>query len=187
MSVIASKPSKATTMARVQAFIAGTQKHFPNESFKLGNTAYTTTTLIQALQSLEHALVALNAAHASVRDAGTALRGIQANVGPLMRDYKRYVLATFSTATQELADFGLPPLKARKPLNSDQRAAAKAKMKATRAARGTTSRKKKLAIKGDVTGVLVTPITDAGSSSPAPSAAPAETPSTTHAPTSASK
>ncbi len=45
-------------------------------------------------------------------------------------------------------------------------------MRATRTARGTTSKKQKLAVKGDVTGVLVTPITAAGPSSP-PTAAPA--------------
>jgi hypothetical protein len=172
-STTTSKPNKATALARVQALIAGTQKHFPNGSFTLGNTAYTTATLIQALKSLESAITTLNAAHASVSDAGTALRDVQSKVAPLMRDYRRFVLATFSTATQELADFGLQPPKARKPLDSQKRAIATAKAKATRTARGTTSKKQKLAVKGNVTGVTITPTTQ-----PAPSlshpAAPAE-------------
>ena len=46
-------------------------------------------------------------------------------------------------------------------------------MRATRLARGTTSKKQKLAVKGDVTGVIVTPVTHAGPS-PSPTAAPAE-------------
>jgi hypothetical protein len=185
MSNTTSKPNKATALTRVQAIIAGTQKHFPASTFTLGNTAYTTATLIQALQSLENALAALAAAHVSVKDAGTALRDIQAKVGPLMRDYRRFVLAAFSTAAQELADFGLPPPKARKPLSSEKRAAATAKLRGTRKARGTTSKKQKLAVKGDVTGVTVTPITQPTASST--SAAPAETTSTTHAPGGASK
>jgi hypothetical protein len=185
-NTITSTPNKATALARVQALMAGTQKHFPNGSFTLGNTAYTTDTLVQALQGLEHALIVLNAAHASVKDAGVALRSIEAKVGPLMRDYKRFVLATFSTATQQLADFGMQPPKARKPIDSQKRAAATAKMRATRTARGTTSRKKKLAVKGDVTGVLVTPITHAGSAS-SPTAAPAGPAPTTTASGGATK
>jgi hypothetical protein len=185
MSTNTSTPNKATALALVQALIAGTEMHFPNGSFTLGNTAYTTATLIQALKSLENAFVVLNGAHTSVKDAGTALRDIETKVAPLIRDYKRFVLATFSTATQELADFGLPPPKARKPMTSETRVVATAKLRATRTARGTTSKKKKLAVKGDVTGVTVTPITTAAAAST--SAAPAETTSTVHAPSVTTK
>jgi hypothetical protein len=143
MSTTSSRPTKASALAQVQALIAGTQKHFPSGSFTLGNAPYTTATLIQALQSLTNAFTALAAAHVQVKDAGLTLQGVQANVGPVIRDYKRYLLASFSTAPQTLADFGMQPPKARKPLNSDQRAAAKAKVTATRAARGTTSKKQK--------------------------------------------
>jgi hypothetical protein len=171
MSSITSKPNKAVALAQVQALVAGTLKHFPNGSFTLGNTAYTTATLVQALQSLEQALGTINAAQTSAKDAVTALHGVEATVGPLMRDYKRFVLAAFSTATQQLADFGLQAPKARKPLSSEKRVAATAKLKATRLARGTTSRKQKLAVKGNVTGVVVTTVTNAPASSPAASPA----------------
>jgi hypothetical protein len=185
MSTNTSRPNKATALARVQALIAGTEMHFPNGSFTLGNAAYTTATLIQALKSLENAIAVLNGAHTSVKDAGTALRDIETKVGPLMRDYKRFVLAAFSTSTQQLADFGLPPPKTRMPMTSETRAVATAKLRSTRKARGTTSRKKKLAVKGDVTGVTVTPITTAAATST--SAAPAETSSTVHAPSGTAK
>jgi len=153
-----SKPNKTTALVRVQALIAGTQKHFPASSFTLGNTAYTTATLVQALQSLESALQALSAAHASLKNAGLALNAIEAKVSPIIQDYRRYVMSAFSTAPQELADFGLQPPKARKPLSSDKRAAATAKLRSTRAARGTTSKKQKAAVKGNVTGVDITPV-----------------------------
>jgi hypothetical protein len=185
MSTNTSRPNKATALARVQALIAGTEMHFPNGSFTLGNAAYTTATLISALKRLESAIVVLNVAHAGVKDAGTALRDIDTKVAPLIRDYKRFVFATFSTATQTLADFGLPPPKARKPMTVQTRAVATAKMRATRTAPGTTSKKKKLAVKGDVTGVTVTPITHAAAAST--SAAPAETTSTAHAPSGTAK
>ena len=70
-----------------------------------------------------------------------------------------FVRGTFGESPEVLADFGLLPKKVRKPLTVEQLAAAKAKRAATRKARGTTSKKQKLAVKGDVTGVVVTPIT----------------------------
>jgi hypothetical protein len=178
-----SKTTKAAALARVQALIAGTLKHFPNGSFTLGNAAYTTASLVQLLQSLVDAFTSLNTAQLSAKDAKLALTGIEAHVDPTVRAYERFVLAAFSNATQELADFGMQPPKARKPLDSQQRAAAAAKVRATRKARGTTSRKQKLAVKGDVTGVIVTPVTTPAS----PAAQPAPIASNVPAPGNVAK
>ncbi len=46
-----------------------------------------------------------------------------------------------------------------KPLSAEARAAATAKARATRKARGTTGKKQKSSITGDVTGVTITPVT----------------------------
>ena len=63
----------------------------------------------------------------------------------------------FSTSPDVLADFGINP-KARTPLTVEAKAAAVAKRTATRAARHTMGSRQKEGIKGDVTGVVVTPI-----------------------------
>ena len=172
------KPTKAAALARVQALIAGTLKHFPSGSFTLGNAAFTTATLVQLLQSLVDAFTSLNATQLSAKDAELSLKGIETHVNPVVRAYERYVLAAFSNAPQQLADFGMQPPKARKPMDSQQRAAAAAKARATRKARGTTSKKQKLAVKGDVTGVIVTPVTNPASppAQPAPVASNVPTP-----------
>jgi len=166
MSITTSKQNKATALASVQALITGTQKHFPSGQFTLGNVSYTTVTLVQALQGLADAFTALDAAHASVKDGVAALRASETKVLPLIREYTSFLRATFSNATAQLGDFGLLAPKARQPLSTEKRAAATAKMRATRTARGTTSKKQKLGVKGDVTGVVVTPITAPGPSSP---------------------
>ena len=144
------KPTKAAALAHVTALIAGTQKHTPNGSFTLGNVTYTTASLAGLLQELVAALTALNAAQAGSRDAITALRGVDAKVGPVLRAYKRYLLATYGTATQTLADYGLEPAKARTPLTSAAQVTAALKAKATRTARGTRGPKQKALIKGTV-------------------------------------
>jgi hypothetical protein len=167
-----SKPTKADALAHVQALIAGTTKHFPTGSFTIGNTTYTSASLIPVLQGLANAMLARNAAETGAKDALTAEQTAQAQIGPILRAYQRLVLAAFANATQTLADFGLKPPKVRTPLTAQQLAVRAAKAKATRAARGTTSKKKKLAIKGDVTGVVVTPVTAPTAASPAAPASP---------------
>jgi len=166
MSTITSAKNKATALTNVQALITGTEKHFPNGQFTLGNTAYTTATLVQTLQSLADAITALDTAHSAVKDGVAALRAMETKVDPVIRAYVTFLRATFSTATAQLGDFGLQALKARQPLPTEKRAAATAKLRATRTARGTTSKKQKLAVKGDVTGVTVTPITTPSPASP---------------------
>ena len=180
-----SSNSKTNVLTRVQALIAGTQKHFPSGQFTLGNVAYTTASLVQVLQNLADALTALNAAHASVTDGVAALATQKANVDPVIRAYVAFIRGTFSNATVQLGDFGLQPHKAAPPLDTEKRAAATAKLRATRTARGTTSKKQKLAVKGDVTGVIVTPITHPAPASPP--AAPAGAASTATAPAAATK
>jgi hypothetical protein len=100
MTNIATRPTKAAALAQVQALAAGTQKHFPNGSFTFGNATHTTADVIQALQKLENAIAAVNAAQSSAKDAVLAMRSVEATVGPLIRDYKRFVLFTFGSTAQ---------------------------------------------------------------------------------------
>jgi hypothetical protein len=159
MSGTKSSSTKAATLAHVQALIAGTQKHFPNGSFMLGKAQFTTATLVTLFQSMADAIVALSNAHASVKAAVLALKANEAQVGPVLRAYVSYVRSALGNAAQDLVDFGLEPPKVRAPLDSEKRAAATAKLRATRSARGTLGKRKRLSVKGDVTGVNITPVT----------------------------
>jgi len=163
----------ATALAGVLALMAGTQKHFASGSFTLVGAPFTSAAVVQTLQSLADALSGVLAAHTGLKAALTALARVTATVSPVEQAYRRCVLAAFASNPQELADFGVPLPKQRAPRTSAQNAAAAAKAKATRAARGTTSKKQKLAVKGDVSGVNITPITTPAAPAPAPAAQPA--------------
>jgi hypothetical protein len=176
MSSTTSTKTKAAALAQVQAIIAGTTKHFPNGSFTIGSTVYTAASLIQVLQGLVSAMTARNAAQAGAKDALAAEQAAQTQVGPILLAYKRLVLAAFANTTQTLADFGLGPPRARTPSTTEQLAVRAAKARATRVARGTTSKKQKLAIKGQVTGVIVTPVTAPTAASPPAAPVPPVTP-----------
>lgn len=166
------KPNKAAALASLSSIIAGTQKHTPNGSLTFGNVTYAATTLVQTLQGLLDAMAAHDAAVAKAKDLLLALRDSDAKVGPVYRAYKRYLVATYGDAVQTLADYGLQPLKAKAPLSVEQKAAALAQLRATRKARGTTSKKQKAAIKGTVTEPATT--VENPPAAPAPATTPAK-------------
>jgi hypothetical protein len=145
------KPNKASALASVRALIAGTQKHTPTGSLTVGNASYAAESLIQILQSLADAMKAHDDAQAKAKDVLAALRDVTAKVGPVVRAYRRYVVAMYGTAVETLADYGLKPPKARAPRTREQKATAASKLRATRKARGTTSKKQKASIHGAVT------------------------------------
>jgi hypothetical protein len=149
--------TKAGTLAQLQGLIAGLQSQLPNESFTLGNTVFTTTSLVQLLQELIVAIQSVNTAQASARVAVSNMRATKAKVGPVIRDLTSTLVTRFGNASDILALFDMEPRKVPTPRTAETLAAAKAKAKATREARGTTSKKQKLTVKGNVAGVTVTP------------------------------
>jgi hypothetical protein len=127
---------------------------------------YTPAQITSALQTLVSLYAAVDTAK-SVWKAKLAAVAAQAPaLLSLMAALKSYVELTYSESPDVLADFGLPPKTVTTPLTTEQQAAAVAKRKATREARGTKGSKAKLEVKGNVTGVVVTPVTAATPAAP---------------------
>jgi hypothetical protein len=162
------KKSKTAESTLAESLAAGTQKHLSTmTSIMVGGS---TTTPAAA----EAQLTALSTLRNDVDAARTALRAKVATETaqlPALRAFLvafvAFVRGTFGNSPDILADFGLPPKKTKAPLTVEQKAAAAAKRKATREARGTTGKKAKLAVKGNVIGVVVTPVTSAPAATPA--------------------
>ncbi|HEY6461458.1 MAG TPA: hypothetical protein VIY73_14930 [Polyangiaceae bacterium] len=149
---------------------AGTQKHLSTISqLVVGSGTFTPAQVETQLQAFANLRFAVNAAEAAVKAALTD----EETQGPAMRAFFiafiAYVRSAFGNSPDVLADFGLNPKKAPAPLTVEQKAAAAAKRKATRQARGTRGPKAKLSVTGNVTGVIVTPVTAS------PAVGPAET------------
>jgi hypothetical protein len=160
----------------------GAQKHLSGlPQLVLGSGTFTPAQVVTQLQSFANLRNSVNTAKAAV----SAALEDEKSQGPSMRAFYTafiaYVRAAYGNSPDVLADFGLPPKKARKPLTAEQKAAAAAKRSSTRAARGTKGKRQKAAIKGDVTGLVMTPVT-AQPAAAAPAAAPSA-PSTTGATT----
>ncbi len=179
------KNGKGQVVIAAKQFIAGTAKHLTNTTpVAFMGGSFTADQITSKLQQLVDLRSDVDAAKATAKAKLTA----EATATPALRAFmsaaRSYVKVAFGTSPDVLADFGIYP-KARAPLTVEDKALAVAKNAATRAARHTMGSTQKKAIKGTVTGVLVTPITAATStvtpqSSPT---APATSVGTTAAPT----
>ena len=151
--------------------VAGAQKHLAN----IGQLVVEGSTVtpaeaeakLNALAKLRNDVDAARAAlKAALADEKAQLPGLR----EFFLAFVSFVRAGFGNSPDILVDFGLAPRKARKPLTVEQRAAAAAKRAATRAARGIIGKRKRADVKGDVTGVVVTPV----KAEPAQAAQPAQ-------------
>jgi hypothetical protein len=177
--------TKTAVTGLAQQLIAGTAKHLGSATnvTLLGRT-YTPADLTAQLQRVGSMHADVDAAKAATETKLAALKAGMTTIRPLMQALVAYVKATYGSQPDVLGDFGVHP-KAKKTLTAEEKAAAAAKRKATRVARGTKGSVQKKAIKGDVAGITVTPIktqvvvsatsaatgtTPAGGTTPAPTA-----------------
>jgi hypothetical protein len=163
-----SDPALATKL------IAGTNKHLTNlGQLTFASASFTAAQVTTQLQAIVQLRADVDAAKAVTQARLAALHAETPAQHAFLDAFVSFVKATFSKSPDVLADFGLAPKKARTPLTVDAKAAAAAKRAATRAARNTMGSKQRKAVKGDVTGVVVTPVkaapvaaTPAGPSAP---------------------
>jgi hypothetical protein len=167
MGMTKSKRQKGTQAALATNLAAGAQKRFPaGSSLSVGGVMLTLASIVTKLQGFAALRANVETARAALQ-AQLALESAQAIAMDAFIDaFVKIVRGSFGNQPDVLADFGLEPEKAATPLTVEEKAAAKAKAKATREARGTVGSKAKLKITGNVTGVTVTPVTTATPTQP---------------------
>jgi hypothetical protein len=172
--------NKSTQASRAEQLIAGTKQHFASAaSVAFAGGTYTPAQVEASLQTLVDLRGAVDAAKAATKAKVAAERAQAPSLRRFVSAYATFVKATFGDQPDVLAHFGMQPNKVRTPLTVEQKAAAAAKRKATRAARHTMGTKQKQDVVGNVTGVTVTAVTAPVAptqpvvTSPAPAPAPA--------------
>jgi len=162
--------SKTGVVTRAQSLIAGVNKHLSAmTSVTVAGQSLTPAQIVQSLQTLVDLRTAFLAAQASAKAKVSAETTQSPPLRALMSAFTAYVKASYLNSPEVLADFGLQT-KPRALLTTEAQAAANAKRASTRAARHTMGSQQRKAVKGDVTGVTVTPIV-ATHPTPAPSPA----------------
>ena len=167
--------NKTTEAALAKALSAGTQKHLSTMPQMI--VAGSTVTPAQAEAQLD-ALAALRDEVTAARTTLNSKVALEKAQIPALRTFLlafvAYVRGTFGNTPDILADFGLAPRKVPAARTPGKKTAAVAKAEATRAARGTMGPKAKLAVKGNVTGIVVTPVTSAPPAAHSVAAAPVQ-------------
>jgi type I site-specific restriction endonuclease len=166
-SSISAKSTKASVSALATQLIAGIQKHLANvTSFTVASAAYTPAEVTTALQQLVAIYGAVNAARSVVTAKLTEEKAQTPALRSTMAALMSYVKLTFGGSPEVLADFGLQPKKVATKLTTEKQVVAVARRASTRKARGTTGKRAKLAVKGNVVDVALTPIEAAPPATP---------------------
>lgn len=139
--------------------LAGFEKHLASAtSITLKSVVYTPAQITTALQALVALRAAVQAAQVAAKAKLTAETAQAPALVDLLVALVAYVKLSFSESPDVLADFGLVPRKVATPQTAAQKAAASVKRKATREARGITTKKAKKALTGNVVDVTMTPV-----------------------------
>lgn len=154
-------PTRDDVIAELQGLQAGIQKNLATFTFIVAGKTYSGN---DALAFVNKALASASSvveAHAQLKDAIDADKLFKAQNGPTLKALRDMIRLMYQDNTTTLAEFAIPPKKARVPLSNDALLARAAKARATRVKRKTLGKRQRLAIKGDVTGVEITPVTAA--------------------------
>jgi hypothetical protein len=151
--------NKGQVAAAAKQLIAGAEKHLAGATpIALLGSSFTPSQITSQLQTVVTLRADVDASRAStnakIANEATQMPALRA----FMSAFESFIMGAFGSSPDVLADFGTAR-KARAPITVEAKAAAAAKRASTRAARHTMGSKQKKGIKGDVTGVVVTPIT----------------------------
>jgi hypothetical protein len=173
--------TKTSLQTSYTALIAGLAAYYqPGDVLQLPTGDQTRDEVIADLQKFVQAAEDTKAAYLAWRAAVQKERTIELALRPEKQAVQSVVVGRFGRASTTLLKFGIQP---RVPVvrTIAAKAEANAKSEATRKARGTKGSKKKLEISGNVTGVVITPVTSTANVAnvPTPAPSPAEgTPAT---------
>jgi hypothetical protein len=175
---VANSSDSATKSALQTAYvglIAGLQANYqPDYVFQLVTGDKTTSQLVAEFQQYVQATETTKASYQAYRADVQAERQIAAQVDPDRAAVRSVMEARYGKSGTQLLQYGFIPQKARQS-TALSKATAVLKNEATRTARGTKGSKAKLKVKGNVTGVVITPVTSTQSDA-TPVAAPAAVP-----------
>jgi hypothetical protein len=170
--------NRSQQQAGDQSLIDGLQKHASTlSSLTFGGTSNPTAAIIAVLQARIASANTVLPARATWQATVQADRDELAKTQAFVSGLRQALQLAYAGSIDTLADFGLKPRRHPAPRTPEQKAAAVAKAKATRAARHTMGSKQKAKVKGTVAPTApATPPTAPAPTAPTPLVAPAPTP-----------
>jgi hypothetical protein len=155
-------PSKEQVIQEYQTLASNLASVAPNGVFPYGGQSYTTQQIGVLIAQFLKTATAVASARTAWIEAAQVQEQVEATSGKVLDGIREVIGLAYANSPTTLQTLGITPRKKPAPLSVEALAAAKAKAAATRKARGTTSKKQKALITGDVTGVSITPTTTTG-------------------------
>jgi hypothetical protein len=152
-------PKRDNVLVELRALESGVQKNMMRETVTIASVDYTGPKLVERLGQCIDAAARVQAARAALAQALATEETVLEGAHDFLYGLRRTILHAYSNAPTKLNDFGLEPMRVRRPPTNEEAVLRAAKAKATRTKRGTLGKKQKAAIKGNVTGVVITPTT----------------------------
>ncbi len=137
---------------------AGVTKNLPGVTVNIAGRDYTASDIVARIDEVLDAAANVRVARGALTKALDRETELRADAHGFFPSLRRIVQLRFESSPAELAEFGIAPKKERTRPTTEQKLVIGAKIRATRVARGTRGPKQKKAIRGDVTGVVVTPV-----------------------------
>lgn len=147
------------TTAEYQALLVGLPKYCASTIFPYAGQSYTAPQVVTFIAAILNAKVAVAPAKGTWLAAVHAAEQTEIENAKIVKAARSVCSSLFVDDPSTLAALAITPRKTPKPLSTEARAAANAKAEATRKARGTTGKKQKALITGNVTGVTIIPNT----------------------------
>ena len=152
-------PTEKSVIDGLRALAQGLETYLPNESFFYASESHTGAEVIAEVRSLLANGTALLSARAALKDAARDFQEACVDKAPFLAARREMLQLAYSNDTGKLAEFGLAPLRHRAPPTTEEILLRNAKALSTRKERRTMGKRQRAAIKGNVTGVTITPVT----------------------------
>lgn len=152
------KRSRQDRLGQLQSLAAGIEQDVSLAPLVIGGVEYDRAALIARLQTSIDAETAVDQKRSELNQALAECRSLRKNEASFLYALRSLTLIIHGHSPVALSRYGLAPHKENPKRTGEQRVLMQAKNLATRKKRGTLGAKKKRAIKGNVAGVVITPV-----------------------------
>jgi hypothetical protein len=167
-------PTRDEVIAELRGLQAGIQKNLATFTFIVASKTYSGAEALAVVETAVASAQAVLDARGTLSDALVADKRCQTLNGATLKAF-RSIIGLMYTDHTTLLEFAIAPKKVRTPLTNDALVLRAAKARATRTKRKTLGKRQRAAIKGEVTGVVITPVTSETSAAAAGAAVAADT------------
>jgi len=158
-------PTRHVALAELRGLQRGIEKNLATFTFLVAGKSYTGAEALAFVESYIASAQAVADARGQLVDALAAEERFQSLHAGTLKALRGMIALMYADQHVLLSEFAIAPKKPRAALTNDALLLRAAKAKATRAKRRTLGKRQRAAIKGEVTGVVITPVTSGTSSS----------------------